>query len=130
MEKLNVKYIKKSITSLITSGILMCFLFKTNDLLSKVVILLFFIFSISFCTRNLLLVFRKNKIAEKVSKIYEIAFFTYWFGFLIYCDYISIMNKNYTLVIFSLIMWIGGGYFVYKRFFNNKSVNKGGKNEK
>ena len=74
MKKINARFIKKSITSLIISGILMYFLFKTNDLLSKVVILLFFIFSISFCARNVLLVFRKNKIAEKVSKIYEIAF--------------------------------------------------------
>ena len=124
MKKFNVKYVKNSITSAITSGILIYFLFKTNDLLSKVVILLFFIFSISFCARNVLLAFRKNKIAEKVSKIYEIAFFTYWFGFLIYCDYISITNKNYMLAIFSLIMWLGGGYFIYKRFFKKKENNR------
>ena len=120
MKKINARFIKKSITSLIISGILMYFLFKTNDLLSKVVILLFFVFSISFCARNVLLVFRKNKIAEKVSKIYEIAFFTYWFGFLIYWDYLSILNKDFMSVLFSLIMWFAGGYFFYKRLFKKK----------
>ena len=120
MKKINAKFIKKSITSLTISGILMYFLFKTNDLLSKVVILLFFIFSISFCARNVLLVFRKNKIAEKVSKIYEISFFTYWFGFLIYWDYLSILNKDFMSVLFSVIMWFAGGYFFYKRLFKKK----------
>ena len=115
---------KKTISSAFISGLLAYFLFKTNDLLSKIVISLFLIFGISFCITNLLLVFRKNKLAEKVSKVFVIAFFIYWYGFLIYWDYASILNKDYMSLLFSLIMWLAGGYFIYKRFFKKKSENR------
>jgi len=117
---MNMRYVKKSITSAIISGLLAYFLFKTSDLLSKIVISLFLVFAISFCITNVLLVFKKNKLAEKVSKIYVIAFLIYWYGFLIYWDYISILNKDYMSFLFSLIMWFAGGFFIYRRFFRKK----------
>jgi len=120
MKNIDLRYIKKSISSAIISGILAYFLFKTRDLLSKIVILLFLVFGVSFCVRNILLVFKKNNLAEKVSKIYVVAFLIYWYGFLIYWDYISILNKDFISVLFSLIMWIAGGYFTYKRLFKKK----------
>ena len=120
MKNIDLRYIKKSISSAIISGILAYFLFKTSDLLSKIIILLFLVFGVSFCVRNILLVFKKNKLAERVSKIYVIAFFTYLYGFLIYWDYVSILNKDFMAVLFSLIMWLAGGYFIYKRFFKKK----------
>lgn len=120
MKNIDLRYIKKSISSAIISGMLAYFLFKTSDLLSKIIILLFLVFGVSFCARNILLVFKKNKLAEQVSKIYVIAFFTYWYGFLIYWDYVSILNKDIMSVLFSLIMWLAGGYFIYKRFFKKK----------
>lgn len=124
MDKINVRYVKKTISSAFISGLLAYFLFKTNNLLSKILISLFLVFGISFCITNVLLVFRKNKLAEKVSKIYVIAFFIYWYGFLIYWDYASISNKDYMSVLFSLIMWFAGVYFIYKRFFKKKSENR------
>ena len=124
MDKINVRYVKKTICSAFISGLLAYFLFKTNNLLSKILISLFLVFGISFCITNVLLVFRKNKLAEKVSKIYVIAFFIYWYGFLIYWDYASISNKDYMSVLFSLIMWFAGVYFIYKRFFKKKSENR------
>ena len=120
MKNIDLRYIKKSISSAIISGILAHFLFRTNDLLSKIVISLFLVFGVSFCARNILLIFKKNKLAEKVSKIYVIAFFIYWYGFLIYWDYVSILNKDYMSALFSLIMWLAGGYFAYKRLFKKK----------
>ena len=115
--KINVKYKNKIISSLFTSGLLIYFLFKTNDLLSKIVISLFLIFGISFCATNILLAFNKNKIAKKISKVYTVVFMIYWYGFLIYWDYLCILNKEYMLFIFSFTMWFAGGYFIYKRFF-------------
>ena len=115
MKKIDLRYIKQSITSAIISGMLAYFLFNAKDLLSKIVILLFLTFGGSFCIRNILLVFRKNKLAEKISKIYIISFAIYWFGFLIYWDYVSLINKDYMSIIFSLIMWFAGGYIIKKR---------------
>ena len=59
MKNIDLRYIKKSISSAIISGMLAYFLFKTNDLLSKIVISLFLLFGTSFCVRNILLVFKK-----------------------------------------------------------------------
>jgi len=129
MNKVNIRYIKKCITSAVTSGLLTYFLFKQDDLLSKIIISLFLVFAMSFCATNILLVFRKNEMAKKVSKIYVIAFFIYWYGFLIYWDYLSILNKDFMSVLFSLIMWFAGGFFIYRRFIKKGKI-KGGKNEK
>lgn len=93
-------------------------MFKTNNLLSRIVILLFLIYGISFLITNILLAFNKIEIAKKINKIYVTTFMVYWYGFLIYWDYLCILNKEYMLFIFSFTMWFVGGYFIYKRFFN------------
>ena len=41
MKKINARFIKKSISSLITSVILMYFLFKTNDLFNHIYVTLY-----------------------------------------------------------------------------------------
>lgn len=120
MEKINAKYIKKCITSASIFGFLTYILITTNDLLTKIVVIPFLIFSFSFCIEKVLLIFNKNVLAKKVSKVYVIAFFVYWFGFLICWDYISIIKKDFMSVLFSLPLWFGGGYIAYKRLFYKK----------
>ena len=115
MNGLNIRYIKQSITALIVFGLLTYILITTKDLLTRIVTIPFIIFSLSFFIEKVLLIFNKKLIAKKISKIYVIAFLVYWFGFIIYWDYISIVNKDYMLVLFSLPFWFGGIYVTYKR---------------
>jgi len=126
MKKINIKYIKPSISSAIISGLLAYFLFKTNDLLSKIVISLFLIFGISFCARNILLILNKNKLAGKVSKIYIMAFLFYFFGFILMWCYTSLKNSAYLQTLFSLPFWLLGIYFVKKRLVKptEKTINE------
>ena len=65
-----MKNIRKSITALFVSGILIYFLIKTNDLLTRIVIIPFLVFSISFFIEKILLILNKKSLAKKISKIY------------------------------------------------------------
>lgn len=120
MKKIDIRYIKKSITSAVIFGILTYILITTKDLITKIVVIPFLIFSLSFFIEKVLLIFNKNVLAKKVSKVYITAFLVYWFGFLIYWDYISTINKDYISLLFSIPFWIGGGYITYKRLFYKK----------
>lgn len=117
---MKIRYIKQCITSAIIFVFLTYVIITTKDLLTRVVSIPFLVFSLSFFIEKILLLFNKKNLAKKFSKIYVIAFLVYWFGFLIYWDYVSIINKDYMSVIFSLLMWFGGGYIIYKRFFKKK----------
>lgn len=124
MEKINAKYIKKCITSASIFGFLTYILITTKDWITRIVVIPFLIFSLFFCIEKILLIINKNKLAKKVSKVYVIAFFVYWFGFLICWDYISIFNKDFMSVLFSLPLWFGGGYIISKRFRNKNEEEK------
>ena len=112
---MNLKNIKQTITSVIVSGLLCYILISTKDLLTIIVIIPFLIFSISLFTKNICLMMNKRKVAKKIEIIYVIAFFIYYFGFLIYWDYVSITNQDYTSLIFSSLAWGGGCFVLYRR---------------
>ena len=113
---MKIGYIKKSITSAIIFGFLTYVLINTNDILTKIVVIPFAVFSLFFGIEKVLLIFNKTALAKKISKVYVIAFLVYWFGFLICWDYISIVNKDIMSVLFSLPLWIGGGHIISKHF--------------
>ena len=120
MNGLNIRYIKQSITALIVFGILTYILLTTKDLLTRIIIIPFIVFSLSFFIEKVLLIFEKKSLAKKVQKIYVIAFLVYWFGFIIYWDYVSIVNKDYMSILFSLPFWVGGIYITYKRLYKKE----------
>ena len=113
---MNLKNIKQTITSVIVSGLLCYILISTKDLLTIIVIIPFLIFSISLFTKNICLMMNKRKVAKKFEIIYVIAFFIYYFGFLIYWDYVSITIQDYTSLIFSSLAWFGGIIVAYRRY--------------
>jgi len=71
--------------------------------------------------KNIYLILEKNNITKLIKKIYVIVFFVYYFGFLIYWNYISIINKEYVLVLVSLLPFSGGLFIVYKRYLKLKN---------
>lgn len=119
MKNLNIKFIKQTITAIIVIIILTYFLFTSKDLITKIIIIPFLTFSLAFFLKNIFLILRKKNIAKIMEKIYVIAFFVYYFGFLIYWDYVAINNKDYMSFLFSLLTWFGGIYVAYKRHKKN-----------
>lgn len=116
-----MKNIKQTITALIVFVLLTYILFNSSDLLTKVVIIPFIVFSLGLFFKNICLILGKVQIAKLMEKIYVIAFFIYYFGFLIYWDYISIINKDYVSLILSFLAWFGGLFVAYKRYLKLKS---------
>ena len=112
---MNLRNIKQTITAAIASVLLGYILIITKDLLTRIVVIPFLIFGISLFTKNICLMMNKKNIAKKFEMIYVIAFFIYYFGFLIYWDYVSITNQDYTSLIFSSLAWGGGCFVLYRR---------------
>ena len=113
---MNIGFIKKTIMGLIVSIFLCYILITTKDLFTRIIVIPFLMFGISLFVKNTCLIFKKEKIAKVFSKINVISFFIYYFGFLIYWDYKAIVNKDYILVVFSLLAWAGGIFVAYKKY--------------
>ena len=71
--------------------------------------------------------FNKNKIAKIFGKINTVSFFIYYFGFLIYWDYLAIASKDYILTIFSLFAWSGGIFIIYRRYLELRNKDRNNK---
>lgn len=110
---------KDTVSSIIIIGLLSYVFIKTEDLLTRIIVIPFILFALGVFFKNICLMLNKRKHANMFSKLYVIAFAAYWFGFLVYWDYISIVNKDYMSVLFSLIPWIGGGYIILKKLMKN-----------
>lgn len=112
----NVMFSKQTVTSLVVFLVLVYVLFNTNDFITRVVVIPFIVFSLGLFLKNIFLMLKKEKFAKVMEKIYVIAFFLYYFGFLVCFDYVSFVNKDYMSLVVSLIAWIGGILICYKRF--------------
>lgn len=121
---MNLRFIKKTIMAFVVSIFLGFILIKTKDLLTRIVVIPFLIFGISLFIKNICLIFKKNEIAKIFSKINVISFFIYYFGFLIYWDYVAITNKDYILIAFSLLAWVGGIFVLYRRYLRLRNTDK------
>lgn len=121
---MNIGFVKKTIMALIVSIFLGYILITTKDLLTRIVVIPFLIFGISLFIKNICLIFKKDKIAKTFSKINVISFFVYYFGFLIYWDYVAIINKDYMSIIFSLLAWFGGIFVAYRRYLKLRNIDK------
>lgn len=105
---MNIGFLRKAITTLVTSIFLAYVLITTKDLLTRVIVIPFLSFGISVFIRNICLMIKKYKVAKLFTKISVIIFFIYYFGFLIFWDYLAIVDKEYGMVVFSLVAWFGG----------------------
>ena len=112
-------YIIKLIRSILITVFIFWIFIKNPNF--KLFILPFLICSISIIFKNLFVILEKYKLVTLFNKVYIISFLLFWFGFLIYAGYSSIINKNYSLLIFSIPFWLIGINLVRKKFLNNKT---------
>lgn len=117
---MGTRYTKRFITYIFAVIVLAKVLLQSSNTMSKLIVIPFLIFAIASCVKDVFMLMNKKSWAEKAKKVYEIAFFVYWFGFLIYWDYQNLVSGNHKAILFSLIFWLGGGFFVYKRFIRKK----------
>ena len=118
---MNIGIIEQIIASLVASIYLTYILIVTNSNLTRIVIVPVSMFTISLFLKNVSLILNKDKIAKIFSKINTISFFIYSFGFLIYWDHSAIVEKEYMLVVFSLLFWVVGIFIAYRKYLKSKN---------
>ena len=117
---MNLRNIKQTITAIITSIFLSYIIITTKDLLTRIFVIPFLFFGISFFIKNVCIMFNKKKLAKIFSKINVIVFLVYLFGFITIWCYTSFKNGDYLQILFSIPFWIVGIYIVKKKLFNQK----------
>lgn len=118
---MNIKFIKNTVTAFSASLILGYALVTTKDLLTRIVVIPFLIFSVCLLAKNICLIFGKEKIAKKLSMIQSAAFFLYYFGFLICWDCVAFKNRDFMSILFSLLPWIAGIFTAYQIYSRSKA---------
>lgn len=122
---MGIRYTKRLISSIFVVIVLSKVLLQSGDTMSKLIVIPFLIFAIASCVKDVFALMNKKSWAEKAKKVYEIAFFVYWFGFLIYWDYQNLLRDNYKAILFSVPFWLGGVFFIYRRFIRKRENEKG-----
>ncbi|MBQ2938581.1 MAG: hypothetical protein IJE05_06915 [Clostridia bacterium] len=115
------------IYSIIASVILTNMYIKTPN--GKLILFPFMICSFALTIKYIFMLFDKDKYARIFNKIYTIGFLLFMFGFLIFWCYKGIVDKQYSMLIFSIPFWIAGIYIIRKRFRNNTEIKESSKKQ-
>ena len=105
---------------LVALSLLSYFFFKTANVTTKVVLTPFLICVFTMFIKDLMFIFNKNSFSTIYKNVFTISFLVFWFGFLIFFCYLSIKNKEYLYLVFSLPFWIIGVSVVNKYFLKKK----------
>ena len=89
---------------------------KSSDMITRIVLIPFLIAAAATLGKLCFVYFKNINWMILMDKLYIIGFLLFWFGFLIVATYISINNKQYDMLLFSIPFWIVGIYIVYKNF--------------
>lgn len=91
----------------------------------KIIFVPFLICSISKAGQNFALLFGKEKAAIAFHKLFSAGFLLFWFGFLAAAGYISVRDRKYTLLLFSIPFWLVGIFLTKNRLLYDKSGKRG-----
>lgn len=94
--------------------------FYVNISSGKIILIPFIACGVYLLLKNVFLLFGNFKYNEIFNKIFTISFMSFWFGYLIYLWYVSITNKQYELLFFSIPFLIIGIYSIKTNFFDRR----------
>ena len=114
---------KKLITSLVTTVLLLYFMVKSPS--PKIIFVPFLICSISMIGKSIARILNKEKAEFVFGKLFISGFLLFLIGFLVMAGYISIRDKNYSLLIFSIPFWVVGFYLFKNKLLNKRCKKKG-----
>ncbi len=110
----NVFAVRKLLVAVMGFVLILYFLCKTTS--HKIIFVPFLFCSFTSAGKYLGVILNKIRAAEIFDKLFKVSFFVFWFGFLIFAAFISIRDKNYSMLIFTLPFFAAGIYFVVKKF--------------
>lgn len=113
------------VSTITRSSIIFVFLLwligKNQNILSRMMILPFLLCSAFLVAKNICFMLDKKKLAMVFSKLFIVGFLLFWFGILIYVNYIFIKNGEYFSLLFTLPFWLVGIYVTCKYLLGMKS---------
>ena len=119
----NSLYIRNLISSMIATVMLLYFMAKSPS--PKIIFIPFLICSLSMAGKSIARILKKQKMEYVFGKLFVFGFLMFFFGSLIFAGYISIRDKNYSLLIFSIPFWIVGIFWIKNRLLNRKEKKNG-----
>lgn len=108
-----VIYISRLIYSILFMLILISLYVKMPA--GKIIFIPFLMCGTAVVLENIFLLLGGDNYVRIFNKIYVVGFMLFWFGFLIYFSYISIINKEYSLLLVSIPFWIIGIFILKKK---------------
>lgn len=101
----------------IALGLLLFAFIKNPSVPIRLMLTPFILCALCFMIKNICLMLHKPKFARYFQIGFNISFFSFVFGFLIYWCYRNIKTGQYGMVLFSAPFWIIAIYFVRGAFF-------------
>ena len=92
-------YTRKLVSSVFITILLIYFMIKTTS--PKIIFVPFLICAISMIGKSISLIMEKKQYVNIFDKSFTVGFLLFWFGFLIFADYIAIKDNQWQLVVFS-----------------------------
>lgn len=109
---------RKLISAIMVTIMLLCFMGKSQS--SKIIFIPFLISSISMVGKSIAQILDKKKLELIFGKIFVFGFLLFFIGFLALAGYISIRDKNYSLLVLVIPFCIAGIFFIKNRLLHKK----------
>lgn len=120
----NILEIRKLVTAIFTTVLLLYFMSNTTS--PKMIFVPFLICSISMAGKSIAMILGQEKVARLFQRLFVLGFLLFLIGFLVVACYISIRDKNYSLLIFSIPFWLVGIYLLKSRLLKKEAKKKEG----
>lgn len=114
---------KNLILSILVTILLLYFMAKSTS--PRIIFFPFLICSISMAGKSFARILNKQKLEHIFAKLFVLGFCTFFIGFLVLAGDISIRDKNYSMLVFSIPFWIVGIYLMKNKFLNKKRKKNG-----
>lgn len=111
------------ISSILITILLLYFMTKSPS--PKIIFVPFLICSISMAGKSIARILDKQKLELIFGKLFILGFLLFFIGFLVVAGYISIRDKNYSMLVFSIPFWIVGIYLIKNKLLNKKGKKNG-----
>ena len=109
------------ISSIVSTVLLLCFMAKSSS--PKIIFVPFLICSLSMAGKSIARILNKKKMEFLFGKLFVLGFLLFFIGFLVVACFVSIRDKNYSLLVFLIPFWLVGIYLIKKRLFGKKRKN-------
>lgn len=112
---------RKLVKAVLAFVLLVYFMMDTTS--PKIIFVPFLLCAFASAGKNLFLLLEQKRLALFFDRMFKVAFFLFWFGFLAVACYMLIKEKNYSLLLFTLPFWVVGFLFAKGRFRRKKDEN-------